>query len=320
MRRPKVILRISLIAAFGVLSFLAVLVFRKYDSSAEEVLVEHSPETVDERYPGLNLDNPVASYQVLRYVFEQGGDEVTRMLAINWLDQQTKQSVPLDEVAEQWLLESLDSNGHPDWDQETRFWIFNSSFNLLHLGSDQEGFTRLLQRLALEDPEKIMRLYALQHLELQRDDGRLTGSLAKEVHQTLRGLIAERQNQTAGTVLQILLNWEGAGAPMETELIEQALHFIMDSDCAADVRITAIHAAGEHALPSARILVTDTTQPTLVRKAAIACMGRYGEASDVMTLEGLSEENFRIAQAAVPAAEKIRMRVSASRPSEPVPL
>ncbi len=317
MSRPKTNFTNSImLVVIGVL-VVAVVMFLKNDQKAEVVTIK--PATAVNPYPGLDLDDPAASYQVLRYVVDQGGDARTRELAINWLDLQSRRQLPLDQEKEQWLIDTLAANGHGEWDSEYRFWIFNSAFNVLQLGQKPEAFTRLLQKLALEDSHKTMRLYALQHIELQRADGKLTGPLAAEIRDTLYVLANQRKSQTAGTALTLLVDWEGSETPASPELIELALKLAADSTSPVDIRVTAIHAVDEKALKTARILAADSTQPVLVRKASIACIGRYGNQADTPKLENLSAENFRIAQAAQPALRALRTRLSNGPKAAPVP-
>lgn len=299
------------------LLMVAVVMFLKDDQKTEVVTIKTAAAV--NPYPGLDLDDPAASYQVVRYVFEQGGDGLTRELAINWLDLQSRRQLALDQEKEQWLIDTLAANGHSEWDPEYRFWIFNSAFNVLQLGEKQATFTRLLQKLALEDPEKTMRLYALQHIELQRATGNLTGPLAMEIRNTLYVLANEREGQTAGTALIALVDWEGPETPAHPELIELALTLATDSTMPIDIRVTAIHAVEEHTLEIARTLAVDTTQPLLVRKASIACIGRYGSQADTPKLENLRDENSHIAQAAKPALHAISTRLSNGPKAAPIP-
>ena len=155
-----------------------------------EATVEKPEPTLAQTYPGLDLDDPQPSFSLLRHVTDTGGDEVTRELAIAWLDGQARRRLPLAPDHEEWLLGMLKDGGHPEWDSGFRFWIFNSAFNNLQYGTDQETFTKLLKDLALNAPERTMRLYALQHLELQRTGGRLTGELAAGVESDLKDLAA----------------------------------------------------------------------------------------------------------------------------------
>lgn len=269
---------------------------------------------------GLNLDTPDdASYKTVRHVLETGGNERTRELAIVWLDRQSRRRLPLNAEQETWLLGKLAANGHASWDAEYRFLFFNSAFNVLHMGSRQEALTRQLQKLALEAPEKTMRLYALQHIALQRGIGHLTGPLADEVRGTLHHLASQAGSPVAGSALSTLISWEGRETPAEAALIGLTLQLAADPACEVDVRVTALHAAREQSLPLARRLAGDATQSVPLRKAAIARIGQHGEEDDRAFLESLRTENFRLAQAAEPALRAIQQRLSNPQAADPIP-
>lgn len=252
------------------------------------------------------LEELTASYQMLRYVAERGGDEHQRKFAIEWLDEQARLKIAPKTEQEAWLLSLIEQGGHVDWDIETQLWIFNNAFNYLHLGKDHAALTKHLQHLALKHSHKTMRLYAVQHLALQRSIGNLTGEAADESLGLLQQLIQNTDSEVAGSALVALVNWEGLESKPSEKLIVLANQLAGDSTRTVDIRVTAIHAVGEHTLSLARKLATDLAQPVQVRKAAIACIGQHGTESDTATLQQLAQENFRIAQAAEPALKNIR--------------
>lgn len=244
----------------------------------------------------------------MRYAMETGGNERTRDLAIKWLDDQTRYQRPLSDLQEVKLLKDLNANLHPDWDIQYRFLFFNSAFELLHLGQHQEEYTRLLRKLSMDDPEKVMRLYALQHIGFQRSLGHLTGPLADEIRTNLHTLASVPASPVAGSALQNLIEWDGPEIAPDSKLIELALKFAADSTYSVDVRVTALHATREQSLSLARTLASDTTQPTPLRKASISLMGQHGGVTDRPALETLRAENYRMAQAAEPALRAIAKR------------
>jgi hypothetical protein len=247
---------------------------------------------------------------MLRYVAERGGDVHQRKFAIEWLDEQTRLQIAPKPDQEKWLLSVIGKGGHPDWDIETQLWIFNNAFNYLHLGKEHEALTKHLQNLALKHPHKTMRLYALQHIDLQRSSGNLTSAIAEEVQTTLLELAQASESEVAGSALVALVNWNGPESAPSEKLIQLANQLAADTARPVDIRVTAIHAVGHHTLELARTLATDLTQPVLVRKAAIACIGKHGSESDTAALQQLAQENFRIAQAAEPALQSIRQSKS----------
>lgn len=271
---------------------------------------EASTNQTADPYANLKLEEPTASYQMLRYVAERGGDEHQRKFAIEWLDEQTRLRISPKPDQEAWLLSVIEKGGHPDWDVETQLWIFNNAFNYLHFGKEHKALTKHLLHLALEHPHKTMRLYALQHINLQRNVGNLTGTIADEVLATLQQLAQATDSEVAGSALVALANWEGPNNKPSEKLIQLANQLAGDNTRSVDIRVTAMHAVGHHNLALARTLATDLSQPVQVRKAAIACIGQHGSESDTAALQQLANENFRIAQAAEPALQNIRNRTT----------
>lgn len=267
-----------------------------------------SSPTTAQTYPGLDLQDPAAAFETLRYVADTGGDDHTRAQAIVWLDQQSRALQPLSSRQEAWMLDMLNSGGHPQWDKDYKFWLFNSAFNTLHPGPRQEDLTKLLTHLAVHDPEKTMRLYALQHLEVQHLAGRLTAPRAREIHTMLLQIAATPDGQEAGLAIRLLAQWDGAGPAIDPDVAIQAITLAADTSRALDARVTALHAAGPAGLALARELASDDTQPTLLRKASIALIGTHGSESDLAQLQKLSAESSRLAQAAEPATRTIRQR------------
>lgn len=259
-------------------------------------------------YASLDLKDPKPSFLLLQYVAAHGGDQYTRQFSIDWLSEQARLRQPLKPDQENWLYSMIEAGGHKNWEIGYKLWLFNDAFNCLHMANDQNRLTHLLQDLALHHEDKTMRLYALQHLEIQRSRGHLEGDLANQVHASLINLARDDQSEVAGTALVNLLSWDGPEIPPFTELVDLALDIAADTLRSDDIRVTALHAVGQHSLTLARALAPDTTQSVHVRKAAIAWMGKYGNETDNETLKQLAQENFRIAQAAKPALAAIKSR------------
>lgn len=269
-----------------------------------------SPDAPSSSYLTPDLRDPAISFDTLRYTADTGGNENTRAHAIVWLDQQSRTMQPLSPRQEAWMLDMLTAGGHAQWDKDYKFWVFNSAFNTLHLGPRQADLTKLLAHLAVHDPEKTMRLYALQHLEVQRSNGRLTGALAGEIRSMLLRMVAAPASEEAGLALRFLAEWDGANAPAQSDVIHQSLRLAADASRSVDIRVTAIHTSGSAALDLARSMARDATQPVLLRKASIALIGNHGGESDMAGLHKLSAESSRLAQAADPAAQAIHHRIS----------
>ena len=264
------------------------------------------PET--NSYTGLNLEDPKPSFALLQYVADEGGDEILRQMAIDWLSEQYRARTQLVSRQEEWVFSMLESGGHPGWEIGYKLWLFNDAFNVLHNARDQKRLTELLKGLALTHSDKTMRLYALQHIELQRSVGHLVGPMADEIRATLIELAYDPQSEVAGTALVNLTLWDGEETKPSQDLIDLALEIAADTQRTDDIRVTALHAIKEHSLQLSRKLATDLEQSVHVRKAAIGWMGQYGSESDTEALQKLAQENFRIAQAANPALEAIRNR------------
>lgn len=250
---------------------------------------------------------------------DTGGDARTREMAIVWLDNYALLEQPPSRDLEAWLMSMLTTNGNPEWDIEYRLWLFNSAFNVLRFGRGQEAFTRYLQKLAIHDEERTMRLYAIQHLGLQRQEGRLSGALAEEIQATLHKFATGPDSEVAGSAVALLAVWDGPASPSDPAVLTQAVKIAADATRPVDVRVTALHAGGPEALELARELAVDATQPVILRKSAIACIGTYGSAEDFTQLEALGSENFRLAQASQPALRKIRDRLANPNPPALVP-
>jgi hypothetical protein len=304
--RPTKSTRRKVIILVGCLVFLVVLGLAHRQGLRSATSHRSSP-TLTRTYPGLDLEDPSVSFETLRYTADKGGNDNTRAQAIVWLDQQTRTMQPLSPTQKSWMLEMLHTGGHPQWEKEYKFWLFNSALNTLHPGPNQEDLTCLLKHLAANDPDKTMRLYALQHIGLQRTTGRLAGEPARDMYAFLKEQLV-RDPETAGTVIQLLVSWGDAGNATDFDVIARAVEIAAAPSRPVDVRVTALHASGVAALSLARKLAPDTSQPMVVRKASIALIGNYGAESDMADLNKLSAENFRLAQAAEPASQAIRQR------------
>lgn len=270
-------------------------------------------------YPGLDLDDPAPSFQALLHAAQTGGNPSTRQMAIVWLDDVARTDQPLSNEREEWILEMLSKNGHHAWDEEYRLWLFNSAFNVLQASSDQDAFNRQLLQLARHDTHRTMRLYALQHIGAQRSAGRIEGALAEETHAALLDIVSGADREVSGTAIALLTVWNGKDQPAEPDIYAKAVAMAADANQPIDVRVTALHAAGGHALTLARQLATDTAQPVMLRKASIALIGQHGGDTDYPALEKITAENSRLAQATQPALRTLRHRIANPNSAAPIP-
>ena len=299
----------TLLIAIGVpILVLALVIWMKSGGGDPPPQVEADP------FADINPSELQPSFLLVRYVAAKGGDEFHRNGAIEWLSEQARLHQPLRPEQEDMVFGMIESDGHPDWEMAYKQWLFNDAFNCLRMADDQARLTRLLLELALDHEDSTLRLYALQHLDLQRSSGRLPDAMADQVVAALTTMAQDGSSPVAGTALVNLTTWEGRDTQPGQSLVDLALEIAADSSRADGIRVTALHSIDEHSLPLARDLAPDTKQPVHVRKAAIALIGEHGAETDVALLKQLADENFRIAQAAKPALEAIRVRGEQAEP------
>lgn len=290
---------------------------QKNQTSSAKEKITTQPSTVVTTIPRPDLADPAEDYSTFLYVLESGGCEITRPVAIAWLDRSSRERRTLSSDQSARLLTMLENGGHPSWDSGFRHHLFNSALNILHQSSVAESLTRILQQFALHNPDKTMRLYAMQHLGIQRRIGQLEGLLADEIEATLHTLATRKDGEESGYALDMLTTWNDAQAlPSSPAIQELALSIAADPARSLDVRVSALHASGPSSLELARKLALDTAAPMPLRKAAIARIGHHGSAQDLAALAELQKQNSRLAQAAEPAQLSIRNRNNSS-PSKP---
>ncbi len=272
------------------------------------------------RAPAPNMQEPAEDYSTFLYVLQTGGCAITQPAALAWLDRYTQENKTMPEEHVTKLLEMMRDGRNPKWESGYRQHIFNSTFNALHLCAVGEPFTRILQDLTLHDADPVIRLYAMQHLGMQRSIGHLTGELADEIHSLMETLAKKSGEEVSGTAIQVLASWDGAdNAENDPSTRQIALATASDSNRPVDIRVTAIHAAGSSVLPLARDLARNPSESVMLRKAAISQIGQHGDMQDVITLNTLAGESSRLAQAAEPALAEIRKRLSGKITAEPIP-
>jgi hypothetical protein len=266
---------------------------------------------------------PESAFTTVRHVIATGGCPLTRETAIAWLDQQSRERQPLDSEAANTLLEMLShAEGHLDWSSGYRQHLFNSACNALRvspLEATAVALARTLHAHATDHPDRILRLYALQHIDSLRKSGHLAGPLAGEIHATLHSLAATPENDIAGTAIQVLADWDGSTTDAPPAILELAAHAAADRSRPVDIRVSAIHTAGPSALEAARTIASDTTEPVILRKAAIARIALDGGNGDLPVLQSLRAESSRIAQAADPAIHHLQSRLRDPAKPAPVP-
>lgn len=212
----------------------------------------------------IDLKDPPESYVSFFHVQHTGGCRLTRSAAISWLDVHSREGRPLPAEEAQHVMDTLRSGGHEEWTPGYRQHLYNSAFNPLHFCDVVEELTRLFHNLARHDDDRVMRLYALQHIGVQRSAGHLTGTLADEIYATLVAFANDTQSEVSGTAIALLAEWDGTvGNPPETiQAIAAA-----NRSRQVDVRVSALHAAGPASLEVARTIAPDVTEPTAVQNS-----------------------------------------------------
>lgn len=267
------------------------------------------------------MREPAEDFATFQYVLETGGCDVTRSAALAYLDRHVRDQQPLPQEEYARVMAMIEQGGNPSWTEGYRQHLFNSAFNAMHYGNSGEPFIRQLERLALNDPDLIMRLYALQHLGMMRRIGQINGDLAAQIRATVETMARQQDSQVSGTAIQLLADWDGSqnDKPLSADVAQLALATAADQKRSVDIRVTAIHAAGPAALTLARSVADNASEPVMLRKAAIARIGEDGGPEDLDQLTNLSGEGSRIAQAAQPAIDAIRGRMARTRPVKLVP-
>jgi hypothetical protein len=196
--------------------------------------------------------------------------------------------------------------------------FFNSSLNALAasecVGSDE--IARVLMDVMERDEDKVMRLYALQHIEIHQP--RVKEPLRSEIGNRVASLAYAEDDEISGTAVLVMERWkgevgEGAKSIPKEDRSAAVVKIISDAKREADVRVTAVHTAVDggypDALPAARAIAADPSEDTMLRKAAIHLIGQLGNQNDSDLLVQCAAENNRLAQAARPAIERLSDRM-----------
>ena len=248
-------------------------------------------------------------------VLTSGGDPAAVGAAVEFLDTTARLGKALDDERQAALLAALNRNtpkgmGEGEWAH-----LFNSACNALAAGSTvpDKALVALLERTAADDPRLVMRLYALQHLGLRY--AACESPEQERIRTLVRGILADPQSPVAGTALVLCRLWETPDQPGQIPSLETARALAADPSRPVDVRVTALHAAGDDpgVLPLARTLAADSTQPVILRKSALYLIGRHGTTEDLALLRRCGGESSRLAQAGEPAARSLEDRL-AGRP------
>ena len=248
---------------------------------------------------------------------------LTREAALAWLDTASRQrtGLPAAEIPEVLAALAADRPDHltPGYWQH----LYNSALNALRAPSsdDRHHVAALLDLLldhAAAHPDRVIRLYALQHIGILWLTDDLDQEQSLRTLTLVRALAAQPEGEVSGTALALLDRWS---ARLGEAPIELARALAADSARAIDVRVSALLAAGTapDTISLARDLAADRTQPIILRKASLALLGQHGTAADLPLLEQTAAESSRLAQAALPASEALAHRLEHPHRPAPVP-
>ena len=245
-------------------------------------------------------------------VLAHGGTALELGDAIGFLDTVTRIGKGLAEPQRRALLAALERGTPARMMDGSWSHIFNSACNVLAVAQavPDDAFLRLLERVAVDDPRAVMRLYALQHIgcnfaaAVPADQQRLRA--------LVRRLLDDPASKTAGTALVLWRSWEKAAGPGTLSSLALSRAIAADAGRPVDVRVSALHAIGGDpaVLDLARSIAPDRSQPLLLRKAALNLIGRHGTEQDLTVLSQCSRENPRLSQAGEPAARVLKDRLA----------
>lgn len=248
---------------------------------------------------------------------------LTREAALAWLDTASRQrtGLPAAEIPEVLAALAADRPDHltPSYWQH----LYNSALNALRTPSsdDRRHIPALLDLLldhAAAHPDRVIRLYALQHIGILWLADDLNEEQSLRTLTLVRALAAQPEGEVSGTALALLDRWSARLGEAPADL---ARAIAADSARAIDVRVSALLAAGTapDTISLARDLAADRTQPIILRKASLALLGQHGTAADLPLLEQTAAESPRLAQAALPASEALAHRLEHPHRPAPVP-
>ncbi len=181
------------------------------------------------------------------------------------------------------------------------------------------GLADLLGRLAVSDPDPVMRMYALQHISMWVPEEPEAENRAAMIA-LLKRLAESPDDPLAGSAVLFLddLSRNPNLADVEkvsgTVIETQALRLAEDAKTKPDVRITALHTCAARGLieaaPAARRIAADPSLMIPLRKAAIYSLGQMGSAEDQAFIESLSKTSEVLTEATIPALKSLRRRIA----------
>jgi hypothetical protein len=237
---------------------------------------------------------------------------------IGQLDTAAREGSGLDRKLAQQLLDGIGRKAPASMSLVSWRLFFNSSLNALAVSEkvSSNEIARVLLEVMEHDTDKVMRLYALQHLGGHQP--KVTGPLRGEIGRRVAVLAYDENDAISGTALVVLEQWKGkldadGSSVPEEDRAAAVVRIMSDGNRATDVRVSAVHAAVDggyrQALPAARAIAANRAGDVMLRKAAINLIGQLGNGDDAALLRGCATENSRIAKAAAPALERLSKRL-----------
>lgn len=178
------------------------------------------------------------------------------------------------------------------------------------------GLANLLVQMSSENPDPVLRMYALQHISLWIPKEPVESNKADMIAY-LEKLAAKDEDPLAGSAILFLNDLDQRKVLPDridaSEVIEDAaLRLIASKSAKPDVRICALHTSAERklhgAIISSRAIAGDSSLMIPLRKAAIYTIGEVGTVEDIALLEALAVSNHVLAAATKPAMESIQAR------------
>ncbi len=245
-------------------------------------------------------------------VLAHGGTPLELAETIEFFDKVTRVGKGFEEHQRSALLAALERGTPAKMSEGSWSHIFNCACNALATAQPvtDERLLSLLERVALDDPRLVMRLYALQHIGSRYNAS--SPASQQRLRDLVQRLLVDPSSKTAGTALVLWRRWEKTAGPRALSSLDLSRAIAADPGRPVDVRVTALHAIGDDpcVLDLARAIAPDHSQPLLLRKAALNLIGRHGQEQDLEVLRLCSRESPNLGQASDPAARSLKDRLA----------
>jgi hypothetical protein len=176
------------------------------------------------------------------------------------------------------------------------------------------GLADLMLKMAEENPNPVLRMYALQPIAMWIPDEPSVES-CKAMMDYLQRISWLPDDPLAGSAVLFLndLQRNGSlpeGMSADGMIGETALRIASYATACPDVRIAALHACVDQgtatALPAARVIAADASLMIPLRKAAIHTIGQFGTPEDVALINSIEIEFPALTAVTKPALERLQ--------------